>query len=264
MSCAKLCDCIIFHQISAFKDKNVNNLPTAKSYKCHQSRLFPPSDCQHDGDNGTGPPQSPYPETGSGMILPCIKKGEREVVCILNIWMYLCCLQPAHVRTAWGSLKEDEGLDHSEEDSLRLTLGLFIVYRKENTTLLKDPNWLARWGRDTNTLHFIQHVPWLVTHWTLSTGTTWLVGVFTLFSIASLRNKDTLNAFHKYHVSRHMVLVKSIHSAAMMHLLLSSTIIFMLTALLNLLTACLLSSRGLAAYDFLLTLIPYYSKFLKW
>ena len=41
-----------------------------------------------------------------------------------------------------------------------------------------------------------------------------------------------------------------------------STAIFMLTALLNLLTACLPSSRGLAAQDFLLLLIPILSIFL--
>ena len=42
----------------------------------------------------------------------------------------------------------------------------------------------------------------------------------------------------------------------MLPLLLSSTVIFMLTALLILLTACLPSSRGLAAQDCPLSLTP--------
>ena len=48
----------------------------------------------------------------------------------------------------------------------------------------------------------------------------------------------------------------------MLHLYLSSTTIFMLTALLNLLTACLSPSRGLAAQDFLFLLISSLSIFL--
>ena len=48
----------------------------------------------------------------------------------------------------------------------------------------------------------------------------------------------------------------------MLHLYLSSTAIFILTALLKLLTACLPSSRGIAAQDFLLFLIPILSIFL--
>ena len=48
-----------------------------------------------------------------------------------------------------------------------------------------------------------------------------------------------------------------LHSATVLHLLLSSSIIFMLTALLNLLTACFLQSCGLVALNFLLTLILY-------
>ena len=46
------------------------------------------------------------------------------------------------------------------------------------------------------------------------------------------------------------------NTAAVLLLYLSSTAIFMVTALLNLLTACLPHSRGLAAQDFLLSLIP--------
>ena len=42
----------------------------------------------------------------------------------------------------------------------------------------------------------------------------------------------------------------------------SSTAIFMLSALLNLLTACLSPSRGHAAQDFLLLLIPILSIYL--
>ena len=49
---------------------------------------------------------------------------------------------------------------------------------------------------------------------------------------------------------------------AILHLYLSSTAIFMLTALLNLLTACLHPSRGLAAQDCLLPLNPILSIFL--
>ena len=52
------------------------------------------------------------------------------------------------------------------------------------------------------------------------------------------------------------------HSAAMLHLLLSSINIFMLTVLLNLLTACLSPSHSIAAHNFLLTLIPILSTFL--
>ena len=48
----------------------------------------------------------------------------------------------------------------------------------------------------------------------------------------------------------------------MLHLYQSSTAIFMLTALLNLLTACLSTSHGLAAQDLLLLLIPIMSIFL--
>ena len=50
--------------------------------------------------------------------------------------------------------------------------------------------------------------------------------------------------------------------AAMLHLLLFSTAIFMLTALLILLTACLPSFFGLAALDFPLSLTPILSKSL--
>ena len=48
----------------------------------------------------------------------------------------------------------------------------------------------------------------------------------------------------------------------MLYLYLFLTAIFMLTALLNSLTACLPLSRGLAAQDFLLLLIPILSIFL--
>ena len=48
----------------------------------------------------------------------------------------------------------------------------------------------------------------------------------------------------------------------MLHLYLFSIAIFMLTALLNFLTAFLPPSRGLAAQDFLLLLIPILSIFL--
>ena len=48
----------------------------------------------------------------------------------------------------------------------------------------------------------------------------------------------------------------------MLHFYLFSTAIFMLTALLNLLTTCLHPSSGLAAQDFLLLLIPILSIFL--
>ena len=48
----------------------------------------------------------------------------------------------------------------------------------------------------------------------------------------------------------------------MLHLYLSFTAIFMLIALLNLLTTCLPLSRGRAAQDFLLLLIPILSIFL--
>ena len=48
----------------------------------------------------------------------------------------------------------------------------------------------------------------------------------------------------------------------MLHLYLFSTAIFMLTALLNLLTACIHPSRGLTIQDFLLLLIPILSIFL--
>ena len=48
----------------------------------------------------------------------------------------------------------------------------------------------------------------------------------------------------------------------MLHLYLSSTAIFMLTPLLNLLTACLPPFRGLAAQDFLLLLILILSIYL--
>merc|ERR1712035_70571 len=51
-------------------------------------------------------------------------------------------------------------------------------------------------------------------------------------------------------------------SAAMLLLFLSSIVIFMATALLNLLTACLPPSGGLAAPDFLLTLTPFLSNSL--
>ena len=47
-----------------------------------------------------------------------------------------------------------------------------------------------------------------------------------------------------------------------LHLYPSSTAIFMLTALLNLLTACLPPSHSLAAHHFLLLLIPILSIFL--
>ena len=49
---------------------------------------------------------------------------------------------------------------------------------------------------------------------------------------------------------------------SMLHLYIFSIAIFMLTALLNLLTACLSPSRGLAAQDFLLLLIFILSIFL--
>ena len=48
----------------------------------------------------------------------------------------------------------------------------------------------------------------------------------------------------------------------MLHLYLFSTAIFMLTALLNLLTACFLASRDFRAQDFLLLFIPILSLFL--
>ena len=48
----------------------------------------------------------------------------------------------------------------------------------------------------------------------------------------------------------------------MLHLLLSSTVISMLLALLNLLTSYLPNSRGLAAHDYLLPLIPILSTHL--
>merc|ERR1712035_22001 len=51
-------------------------------------------------------------------------------------------------------------------------------------------------------------------------------------------------------------------SAAVLLLFLSSIVIFMVTALLNLLTACLPHSGGLAAPDFLLTLTPFLSNSL--
>merc|ERR1712035_201397 len=51
-------------------------------------------------------------------------------------------------------------------------------------------------------------------------------------------------------------------SAAMLLLSLSSIVIFMVTALLNLLTASLPPSGGLAAPDFPLTLTPFLSNFL--
>merc|ERR1711980_63604 len=51
-------------------------------------------------------------------------------------------------------------------------------------------------------------------------------------------------------------------STAVLLLFLSSIVIFMVTALLNLLTACLPSSGGLATPDFLLTLTPFLSNSL--
>merc|ERR1712035_95523 len=51
-----------------------------------------------------------------------------------------------------------------------------------------------------------------------------------------------------------------LNSTAMLHLFLYFIAICMLTALLNLLTACLPPSRGLAAQDFLLFLTPMLSK----
>ena len=49
----------------------------------------------------------------------------------------------------------------------------------------------------------------------------------------------------------------------MLHLYLFSTAIFMLIALLNLLTTCLHPSRGLATQNFLFLLIPILSIFLQ-
>ena len=54
-----------------------------------------------------------------------------------------------------------------------------------------------------------------------------------------------------------LLLVNQLPRTAFLHLLLSSTVIFMLTALLNLLTACLPRSCGLTAHDFLL-IQPYF------
>merc|ERR1712035_178099 len=51
-------------------------------------------------------------------------------------------------------------------------------------------------------------------------------------------------------------------SAAVLLLFLFSIVFFMITALLNLLTACLRLSGGLAAPDFLLTLTPFLSNSL--
>merc|ERR1712035_95653 len=48
-------------------------------------------------------------------------------------------------------------------------------------------------------------------------------------------------------------------SAAVLLLFLFSIVLFMVTALLNLLTACLLPSGGLTGPDFLLTLTPFLS-----
>merc|ERR1712035_94467 len=53
---------------------------------------------------------------------------------------------------------------------------------------------------------------------------------------------------------------KLLKSAAVLLLFLSSIVIFMVTALLNLLTACLPPSGGLAAPDFLLALTPFTGK----
>ena len=50
--------------------------------------------------------------------------------------------------------------------------------------------------------------------------------------------------------------LQPLHSTSKLHLLLSSTVIFMLTTLLNLLTACLPPFCSLAAHDFPLTIIP--------
>merc|ERR1711980_20048 len=57
-----------------------------------------------------------------------------------------------------------------------------------------------------------------------------------------------------------LTVYKLLKSAAVLLLFLSSIVIFMVTALLNLLTACLPPSRGLAAQDFLLFLTPMLSK----
>merc|ERR1711980_29761 len=70
----------------------------------------------------------------------------------------------------------------------------------------------------------------------------------------------------KLFVSSTLLLLLTVYnllkSAAMLLLFLSSIVIFMVTALLNLLTACLPSSSGLAAPDFLLTLTPFLSNSL--
>merc|ERR1711980_70278 len=59
-----------------------------------------------------------------------------------------------------------------------------------------------------------------------------------------------------------LTVYKLLRSAAVLLLFLSSIVIFMVTALLNLLTACLPHSGGLAAPDFLLTLTPFLSNSL--
>ena len=76
-----------------------------------------------------------------------------------------------------------------------------------------------------------------------------------------LLNKIESKAFRAIH-SPPLTVFSFLYSATILHLLLSSTVKFMLTALLNLLTACLPPSRGHAAYDFQQAFIPIMSIYL--
>ncbi len=78
----------------------------------------------------------------------------------------------------------------------------------------------------------------------------------------ALLNRVESNTFHLINSSPLTDHLQSLNHLCSVAFLLSSTVIFVVTAVLNLLTACLPASCGLTAQDFLLTLIPVLSTLL--